>query len=247
MDINEIDGIPVLASSEAVHSSNPLVIVIHGMSTTADTLRQGWADDKADGLARIYWRLPVLREGREAVAARRDGDVFNDLFWPVVNESRQELRRLIAALNRPKVGLFGFSIGGLISLWGGIDNPEVQACVAVGGVPHLDYLLNFYPDYEWTDSKVLEKRTAIDLRNRSKALATTPTLILHGLADDQAQWSWMQPFSQAMTKASPAQHSERTYPHVRHRLTGAADEQESAELADLRTEATQWLIAKLNG
>lgn len=246
MDITQIDGIPVLASEETLKSTDPLVIVIHGMSTTAETLSAGWPDDNPeDGLSRIYWRLPVLREGRESIIERRNRDVFNDLFWPVVNDSRIELTRLIAALARPSIGLFGFSIGGLISLWGALDNPEVKACVSVGGVPYLDYLLHFYTDYDWSSEDVLKRRREIDLRNQVPNFAQKSTLILHGLADDQAQWSWMQPFSRALASLSPSDHVECIYPHVRHRLTGADSGEENAELTQLRRQATQWLRAKL--
>ncbi|QSO49413.1 alpha/beta hydrolase family protein [Alicyclobacillus mengziensis] len=247
MDIFHIDNIPILAAEEALNSTDPLVIVIHGMSTTAETLRLGWPDDKQDGLARIYWRIPVLREGQENVLSRRNHDLFNDLFWPVVDESRRELTRLIAALGRPSVGLFGFSIGGLISLWGNSDNEQVRASVSVGGVPHLNYLLNFYPDYGWMTKEVIEKKALVDLRNHMETIALKPTLILHGLADDQAQWSWMEPFSQALVKASPSLHTVQTYPHVRHRLTGADNELEARELVSLREHATRWLREQLTG
>ncbi|KPV42293.1 hypothetical protein AN477_18495 [Alicyclobacillus ferrooxydans] len=244
MDIHEINGIPVVASEEALKGNSPLIIVIHGMSTTAETLRAGWPDDSNDGLSRIYWRLPVLREGRESIVERRNKDIFNDLFWPVVNESRQELTRLIQTLGHPSVGLFGFSIGGLISLWGGLDNQEVKACVSVGGVPHLDYLLHFYPDYDWLSEDVLQKRNAVNLHNHIQKFTGTSTHIMHGLVDDQADWSWMRPFSQALTQLSPVDHVETTYPHVRHRLIGD-NEREAAELVDLRQRATEWFLAKL--
>lgn len=245
MDIHELAGIPVLARSGVQTSDKPIVIVIHGMSTTAETLRAGWPDPTEDGLDRIYWRLPVLREGREAVLARREEDLFRRLFWPVVDESRRELTRLIGALGARDIGLFGFSIGGLISLWGGLDNPQVKGCVAVGGVPYLEYLPVYYPEYDWAANDVQVARQAIDLRTRVRDLSAIPTLILHGLSDDQADWEWMRPFAEALSGAAPDDHTAQTYPLVRHRLTGADGPEEEAQLVSLRQTATDWLAARL--
>lgn len=245
MDIHDLAGIPVLAKSDVHTSDKPVVIVIHGMSTTAEMLRAGWPDQTEDGFDRIYWRLPILREGRESVLARRQEDLFRRLFWPVVEESRRELTRLIEALGSREVGLFGFSIGGLISLWGGLDNPQVKGCVAVGGVPYLEYLPVYYPEYDWAANDVQVARLAIDLRSRLRDMIAVPTLILHGLSDDQADWEWMRPFAEALTKAGADDHTAQTYPQVRHRLTGSEGLEEEAQLVSLRQTATDWLAARL--
>ncbi|MCY0874949.1 MAG: prolyl oligopeptidase family serine peptidase [Firmicutes bacterium] len=245
-DVLEVNGIPVLASKADLETGHPVVIVIHGMSTTAETLRTGWPDHQRDGLTRVYWRLPVLRQERDTVIARQKEDVFRSLFWPVVHEARQELTQLIASLGRTKVGLFGFSIGGLISLWGALDNPQVAASVAVGGVPYLDYLLNYFPDYDWEAPDVKACREAIDLRSYVSTLAQKPTLVLHGLADEQAKWEWMKHFSDALLLHPQSRHDRRLYDHVQHRLTGASDVREEADLANLRETATNFFIQHLS-
>lgn len=245
MDRHEIGGIPILARQADLESSQPVVIVIHGMSTTAETMRAGWPDTTSDGITRVYWRLPILREERTVVIARQQEDIFRSLFWPVVEEARRELTQLIAALRREAVGLFGFSIGGLISLWGALDNPEVKASVAVGGVPYLEYLLHYFPNYDWQSPDVKERRLAVDLSHHVVALAQRPTLVLHGLADDQAKWEWMQPFSDALLQQTGTRHARHVYSHVVHRLVADGHTQEETDLNALRRTATEWLTAHL--
>lgn len=245
--LSEIAGVPVMADADALDGLTPAVIVIHGMSTTAAMMRTGWPDDAKDRLRRIYWQLPVLRGGRDEVLRRRQSDLFRDLFWPVVREARAELGLLVQAVHertRQPVGLFGFSIGGLISLWGAVDNPPVRAAVAVGGVPHLDYLLHFYPEYDWTQPDVLTHRASVDLTTQPDVLRDKATLILHGLADDQAQWTWMQSFAQTLAAVRPDAHEYETFAHVQHRLQGQTPEEE-AELVALRTRASRFLEERL--
>ncbi|MCY0870335.1 MAG: prolyl oligopeptidase family serine peptidase [Firmicutes bacterium] len=249
--LSQIDGIPVVARTDALDGRAPAIIVIHGMNTTAASMRAGWPDDEqADEqfhLCRIYWQVPILRGGREDLARRRQGDLFRELFWPVVSTARAELERLVNAVHertRRPVGLFGFSIGGLISLWGAVDNRPVHAAVAVGGVPHLDYLLHFYPDYDWNQEDVVAQRASVDLTAHPDALKDKATLILHGLADDQARWDWMESFARAMAARNPGDHEYETFANVQHRLQGQTP-QEEAELVALRARASRFLAERL--
>lgn len=227
-------------------SKRPVVIVIHGMSTTAESMQAGWSDETSDedGFDRVYWRLPVLREGRACVMARRDEDLFRNLFYAVVSTSRSELRTLVSAFAPRPVALLGFSIGGLISLWGAADNAEVRAAVAIGGVPHLEYLLHYFPDYDFTQVDVVEMRQGVNLSQQRAALRQKPTLILHGEQDEQALIHWMLPFAQALHADCPTLHSYITYPNVQHRLTGESAEEE-VDLVALRVTATAWLKSHL--
>ena len=250
MQAYALNGIPVLAQPEAIEGQGPVVIVIHGMSTTPEQLVEGWPP-VSDGLGRVYWRLPVLREGRDAVRARREDDLFRALFWPVVAEGRAELRRLVGQFAGRPVGLFGFSIGGFLSLLGAADDRRVGAAVAVGGVADLEYLLTYAPDYpDWQAPDVVACRREASLSQAPERLLAVPTLILHGEADDVAQWRWMEPVARRLAEADADRHPVRTFPHIRHRLVPEAGEagearEEAAELATLRTLAADFLRVHL--
>lgn len=242
-DLTQIAGIPVLARPSVLRADLPVVIVIHGMSTTPEMLRLGWPEGD-DGLARVYWRLPILREGREAVQARRQRDLFRGLFAPVVTEARAELGRLVAAFAPRPVGLFGFSIGGLVSLWGAADQAAVRAAVAVGGVPSLEYLLEFFPDYDWLEPDVLAERRRHDLGLSLDRLAGKATLILHGDLDDTARFTLIADVAERLGRTGRGRHLVQRFPHVRHRLVADGPEEE-ADLARLRAAATAFLQAEL--
>jgi dienelactone hydrolase len=242
-ELTQIAGIPVLAGHGVMHPERPVVIVIHGMSTTAETLRDGFPEAD-DGLARVYWRLPILRDGRDAVGARRQRDLFRDLFAPVVAESRAELGRLVAAFAPRPVGLFGFSIGALISLWGAADQSAVRAAVAAAGVPSLEYLIDFFPDYDWLQPDVLAERRRHDLGLSLDRLAGKATLILHGDLDDTARFTLIADVAERLGRTGRGRHLVQRFPHVRHRLVADGPEEE-ADLARLRAAATAFLQAEL--
>lgn len=238
-----VDKVPVLCDEGALQGQGPAVIVIHGMSTTPEMLEEGWPP-REDGLARIYWRLPVLREGREASRLRREHDLFRDLFWPVVAEGRAELYRLVEALAPRPVGLFGFSIGGFLSLLGAADHRAVRAAVAVGGVPNLEYLLEYAPDFDWEAPDVAASRREVNLAAACGRILDVPTLILHGLSDDVAQWRWLEPVARKLFGAGPDLHPYRTFPAMRHRLVGEGDDEER-DLAAVRDLASRFLRERL--
>lgn len=243
--VTAVGRIPVLCEARDLDATGPVVIVIHGMSTTPETLREGWptADD---GLSRIYWRLPVLREGPEACRLRREHDRFRDLFWPVVAEGRAELRELVALFAPRPVGLFGFSIGGLISLLGAADQRDVRAACAACAVPNLEYLLEFYPDYDWEAPDVRASRSEVNLARSPERLAQVPTLILHGMSDDVAAWRWMQPVAEGLSLTAPALHPYETFPEMQHRLV-AQSEAEERDLARVRVVASDFFRRHLGG
>ncbi len=232
----EIDG-PGLAQAQRV------VIVIHGMSTTVEILKAGYPAPEDGSLTKIYWRLPVLREGAESLQRRRQEDVFRQLFASVVDESRAELKTLIQSLGKRPVGLFGFSIGSLIALFGAAENPEVGALVTVGGVPDLDYLQHYYPDYPWADPAIQTRRQSYAVSAHRERLASVPTLIMHGESDDVAKWEWMQDFAETLMAASPASRIQK-FAHMRHRLSGETPE-EQQDLDNLRHMADQWFVDHL--
>lgn len=232
----EIDG-PGLEQAQRV------VIVIHGMATTVETLKMGYPAPPDGTITKVYWRLPILRESAEAVRIRRDDDVFGELFAPIIEAARVELKDLIRELDRPSVGLFGFSIGSLIALWGAVENPAVKAVVAVGGVPSLQYLTHYYPTYPWAHPDVEARLTRLDVAAARGRLSETSTLICHGEADDVARWEWMRNFADDLVRDS--NHAEvARFPHVRHRLT-SDDPAEARELIALRERADAWFVNHL--
>lgn len=235
-----VAGIPVLARPGVMERRGPAVVVLHGMSTTPEMMQAGWPDgEAADGFERVYWRLPVLREGGEALRRRRDDDLFLALFSPVWSEVRAELGKLLDALGDRPLGLFGFSIGGFLALWGALDHPQVRAAVSVGGVPNFDYLTTYYPDYAWDRESVAALRAASDLLTRVGDLARTPTLILHGLPDDVARWEWMRPLAEALAAQSQERHPHQALPDLRHRLAPQSPE-EARDVAEVRRAANAW-------
>ena len=236
-----VAGIPVLARPGVVEpSGRPLVVVLHGMSTTPDMMQTGWPDDgPAEGFDRLYWRLPVLREGGAALRRRRDDDVFLGLFAAVWSEVRAELGGLLDALGDRPIGLFGFSIGGFLALWGALDHPRVRAVVAVGGVPNFDYLTTYYPDYAWGREEAATIRVASDLLTRVDGLARTPTLILHGVQDDVARWEWMRPLAEALDGQDPVRHRHQVLAHLHHRLAPQSPE-EARDVAEVQQAADAW-------
>ena len=236
VDNVEIQG-PDLDRAERV------VVVIHGMSTTVETLKAGYPVPEDGSLTKIYWRLPVLREGTESLQRRRSDDIFLKLFASVVDESRSELRDLLKSLGNRSVGLFGFSIGSLIALWGAVENPQVGALVTVGGVPDLDYLQHYYPDYPWSDPALQTRRRSYAVSQQIGRLASVPTLIMHGDADDVAQWAWMHEFAEQLTAASPGSRIQK-FSHMKHRLQGETAE-EQRDLETLRLMADRWFVDHL--
>jgi pimeloyl-ACP methyl ester carboxylesterase len=181
-----LNGVPVVARPGALALVGPVVIVIHGMSTSPETLRAGWPEAD-DGLERVYWRLPILRDGRRAVLKRRERDLARALFVPLVDEGREALGHLVRALGARPIGLFGFSIGGLLALWGAIDH----AAVVAGGVPSLDYLKAYFPDYDWGSTDVAQALGRLDVGRELERLHVKATRILHGRADAQARWTFI--------------------------------------------------------
>ncbi len=244
-DIVSIAGVPVWARAAALRSRRPVIIVVHGMTWTPETLRRDWPEAE-DGLERVYWRLPVLREDREAVEARHQRDPFRGLYAPAVAESREELGRLVAAFAERPVGLFGFSFGGLIALWGAADQQGVRAAVSVGGVPSLEYLLDFYSDYNWLQPDVLRERRRHDISGNLGLLSGKATLILHGEEDDTIPWRVMADTAARLAQTDPELHPFTLYPHVRHRLSGESPEEE-ADLLRLKARATAFLRHALLG
>lgn len=238
-----MNRIPVRCEGGALTGSGPVVIVIHGMSTTPEILEEGWPPQD-DGLARIYWRLPVLRDGRDASRRRREHDLFRDLFWPVVAEGRGELYRLVEALSPRPVGLFGFSIGGFLSLLGAADHRSVRGCVTVGGVPSLEYLLQYEPGYDWEAPDVVASRKEVNLAASPGRLVDVPTLILHGLSDDIAEWRHLEPLARRLAETRPELHPYRTFPAMRHRLVGQ-DADEERDLTVVRDLASGFLRERL--
>lgn len=220
-----------------------VVIVIHGMSTTVETMKEGFPVVADGSLTKVYWRLPVLREGAEAVRLRRDTDLFRQLFLPVVQESRRELRDVIDAVGEVPVGLFGFSIGSLIALWGAVDNPSVEAVATVGGVSDLRYLQHYYPDYDWDQSDVTAALRATDVSTRMDALQAVPILMMHGVADTVARWEWVQDFADQLARCSQTAAVQR-FSHVQHRLQGE-DWAEVQQLSTIRRLADSWFTTHL--
>jgi len=235
----QVGSIPVLGRPGVLDSKRPLVIVLHGMSTTPETLAEGWPPTDSDGFDRLYWRLPVLREGREAVRARRDRDLFLELFAAVWSEVRAELSTLLASIGDRPVGLFGFSIGTFLSLWGAVDHPNLRAVAGVGGVPNFDYLLAYYPDYPWDQEAVAAVRRASNLLARLDAVSAVPSLILHGEHDDVARWEWMAPLAEALATRDASAHPYQVYPHLRHRLVPEGPD-EARDVADVRQVTAAW-------
>lgn len=217
------------------------VIVIHGMSTTAETLKEGYPP--SDGLTKIYWRLPILRESRANLMKRRDEDVFQSLFAAVLDESRRELGLIINELGEVPVGLFGFSIGSLVALWGSIDYPQVRAVVTMGGVPSLDYLMHYYPDYPWDSPDIQERLQSYDV-SRNVHLRDTALCIMHGAKDEVAKWEWMQNAASQWSNHPATTVEVRQFPHVQHRLMGE-DLEEQTELATARRLADEWFVRYL--
>ena len=242
-----VGGIPILARPGVVErEGRPLVVVLHGMSTTPAMMQAGWPDDGSEqGFDRLYWRLPVLREGREARRRRRDDDLFLELFAAVWSGVRAELGQLLDALGSRPIGLFGFSIGGFLALWGALDHPRVRAAVAVGGVPNFDYLATYYPDYDWDRKPVANVRAASDLLMRLDGLSRIPTLILHGIQDDVARWEWMAPFAEALGARDPERHPQQVLPNLRHRLAPESPE-EARDVAAVQQAADTWFERWLN-
>nr|WP_243239653.1 dienelactone hydrolase family protein [Sulfobacillus harzensis] len=214
------------------------------MSTTVKTLQAGYPVPKDGSLTKVYWRLPVLREGTESVHARRADDIFLNLFASVVDDSRTELKHLLKSVGRRPVGLFGFSIGSLIALWGAVDNPQVGAVVTVGGVPSLDYLQHYYRNYPWSDASIAARLKSYAVSPHIDRLASVPTLLSHGDADDVAKWEWMQEFAETLMTVSPKSRIQK-FPHMRHRLHAETPE-EQRELEHLRKMADQWFVDHLS-
>lgn len=236
-----VAGVPILARPGVVEQEGrPLVVVLHGMSTTPEMMQAGWPDDGSrHEFDRLYWRLPVLREGGDALRRRRGDDLFLGLFSAVWSEVRAELGRLLDALGDRPIGLFGFSIGGFLALWGALDHPRVRAAVAVGGVPNFDYLTTYYPNYDWGREQVAAVRAGSDLLTRLGGLASTPTLILHGIQDDVARWEWMRPLAEALGTRDPERHPHQVLPHLRHRLAPQSPE-EARDVAEVQQAAGAW-------
>ncbi|PSR21795.1 MAG: hypothetical protein C7B45_09435 [Sulfobacillus acidophilus] len=221
--------------------TKPVVIVIPGMSTTPATLKAGYPAPPDHALTKLYWHLPIVREGSLAVQERRHTDVFRHLFAPVVDEARQELKTLVNALAGRPLGLFGFSIGGLIALWGALDNPEVTALVAVGGVPNLNYLQHYYPDYPWSDASIqAQLRTYDVLPHISRLPRRTAVLICHGARDEVAQWQWMQPFADHLQRHHRLAQVQQ-FLHLKHQLWADGPD-EDRDLTELRTLADWWFV-----
>lgn len=215
-----------------------LVIVIHGMSTTVSTLRTAYPAPLDGSITKLYWHLPILRQGVEAVRERRNADVFRRLFASVIDESRAELSEIMVELGNRPMGLFGFSIGGLLALWGAIDHSQVRAVVTIAGVPSLNYLPHYYPEYPWLDAVIQQQLASYDLVSQTQRLARLPVLVCHGDADEVAQWPWMQPFVEQLQQTNH-QLEVHKFPHVQHRLLGDAPA-ESRELRLLLQSADDW-------
>lgn len=233
----------VVVQGPALDRAERIVIVIHGMSTTIDTLQAGYPAPNDGSLTKIYWRLPILRDGLEARHARGEKDVFLTLFAPVVDESRSELKNLLHGLGERPVGLFGFSIGSLIAFWGAVDNPNVLALATVGGVADLDYLEHYYPDYPWADPAIAARRQSYAVSQHMDRLASIPSLIMHGDADNVAHWEWVKDFAEGLITASPSSRIQK-FSHLKHRLQGETSE-EQQDLADLRALADRWFVDHL--
>ncbi len=214
-----------------------VVIVIHGMSTTVESLQKGYPNVDTT-LTKVYWHLPVLRAGKAELQERRSRDVFRDLFGAVIDKSRHELTQLVRSLGDRPVGIFGFSIGSLVALWGALDNPSVRAVVTVGGVPSLDYLQHYYETYPWSQPEVQAKLETYDVTEHAHRFNGVPVLVCHGGEDAVAQWAWMKPFADALVRYSPASRVCQ-FPHMRHRLLGE-DDLENQELETLRQMADTW-------
>ena len=237
-----IAGIPVLAQPGVLTSGRPLVVVLHGMSTTPEMMQAGWPDDgprPSLSFDRVYWRLPVLREGGEALRRRRDDDLFLGLFAEVWSAVRGELPQLLNALGDRPIGLFGFSIGAFLALWGALDHERVKAVVSVGGVPNFDYLTSYYPEYPWEGQRVAGVRAESNLLTRVDGLAGTPTLILHGASDDVARWEWMRPLAEALGAQDAGRHPHRVLPHLHHRLVPQSPE-EALDVTEVQQAADAW-------
>ncbi len=229
----ELDG-PALDVAQRV------VIVIHGMSSTALALKAGYPAPPNGSITKPYWHLPILRDGLPTVQERRREDVFRQLFAPVIDQARQELTAIIERMEDRPVGLFGFSIGGLIALWGALDNSRVTALVTVGGVSSLNYLPYYYPDYPWSDAAIQRQLTTYDVLPHAARLHDAALLICHGQRDDVAQWRWMQPL------ADQLQHSQslarvQQFSHLQHRLW-AQEPNEERDLQALREMADAWFV-----
>jgi alpha-beta hydrolase superfamily lysophospholipase len=229
----------IVREGPPLDKADRVIVVIHGMSTTVDTLRTGYPATPESRLTKLYWRLPVLRDGAESIRQRRAQDPFYRLFSAVIDESRAELSSLLAQLNGP-VGLFGFSIGSLIALFGALDNPQAAAVATMGGVPSLDYLQHYLPDYDWTNDAVKNRLNSYDLVPVAGRFAHTPVLLCHGELDDVAHWEWMAPFAQRLLAVSPLSRVEK-FAHLQHRLAGQTPDEQS-ELAALRALADDWFL-----
>lgn len=232
----------IVIEGPPLERADRVVLVIHGMSTTVETLRAGYPAAPDGRLTKLYWHLPILRDGADLVRERRADDLFASLFGPVVDESRTELKDILAELTGP-VGLFGFSIGGLIALLGAADNAQVRAVVTMGGVPSLDYLRHYYPDYGWDRVPIQQQLASYNVLNQTEGLVDTPILLCHGDQDDVAHWEWMQPLADRLANVSPMSRSER-FPHLHHRLKGQTPA-EDADLSRLRMMSDGWFLSHL--
>lgn len=233
----------VIVRGPALDRAERIVIVIHGMSTTVEMLEAGYPVPSDGSLTKIYWRLPILREGTQSLTVRRSEDIFLKLFASVVDAARAELNELLADLGKRPVGLFGFSIGSLIALWGAVDNPQVAALVTVGGVADLDYLEHYYPDYPWSDPAIQARRQSYAVSQQIDRLASIPALLMHGDSDEVARWEWVQGFAKALMVVSPKSRIQR-FSYLKHRLEGESPE-ELQDLMNLRKLADRWFCDHL--
>lgn len=250
-------GIPALIRHVPDGSLKRAVFLVHGMRGSAPWLAARLPLDDCPDLVRVYVALPWLREpGRDKLRQIGRADPVRRIYAAVVADGVRELGEAIAAvLGRPDVradalGLYGFSIGGLVALLGALREPRAAAVVVTATVPNLDYLRDVLPDYDWSQPGLSAVTEPLDALRRAADFFPRALLVQHGTADTLAHPRHMRSFAQAVRPSygeRPEQFRCTLYDGVKHDLREADSPTGLRELARLRGDVSGWFQRYLGG
>ncbi|OLZ11950.1 hypothetical protein [Sulfobacillus thermosulfidooxidans] len=129
--------------------------------------------------------------GKERLAVP---DVFYDGYIQVLTDARKHVGQWIDTIDSSL--LIGLGLGGLVALWACADNRQapVRGIVAIGSTPHLEFLKDRHPYYDWPADTVKKTLLDWDVSYKVPRIGSRHVLLLHGDHDQVIGANWIEEF-----------------------------------------------------
>jgi len=201
----------------------PVVVIVYG-GPASQTVTKNWAPDFNQVLAqRGYLVFSIDNRGTPRRGQRFGASLYRKQGTVEVTDQVRgvDFLKTLPYVDAKRIGVYGWSNGGYMTLMLLAKNSEVYAC-GVAGAPVTDWALY---DTHYTERYMDLPKDNIEGYREGSVLThakgiTSKLLLIHGMADDNVLFSHSTALMSALQKQG-ARFELMTYPGAKHGLRGA--------------------------